>query len=107
MLKTVQTIFSDAMINIKHLVLNRNKIDEKSYKNTLTYYISYEIANIVKPLFNQINGYIKESNGNKYLTLVATDENKDTRKSMKNYRTKSEILLAQSLKTQTIKIKNI
>ena len=48
MLKTVQTIFSDAMMNIKNLVLNRNKIDEKSYKNTLTYYISYEIANIVK-----------------------------------------------------------
>ena len=28
-------------------------------------------------IINEINGYIKESNGNKYLTLVSTDKNKD------------------------------
>ena len=27
-----------------------------------------------------MNGYIKESNGNKYLTLVSNDESKDTLK---------------------------
>ena len=34
----------------------------------------------VNPLylvFNEINGYIEESNGNKYLTPVSTDESKD------------------------------
>ena len=29
---------------------------------------------------NKINGYIEESNGNKYLTLIPTDESKDTLK---------------------------
>ena len=29
---------------------------------------------------NKINGYIEESNGNKYLTLVPTHESKDTLK---------------------------
>ena len=28
-------------------------------------------------IINEINGYIKEGNGNKYLTLVSTDKNKD------------------------------
>ena len=39
--------------------------------------------NSVKPLYliiNNANGYIKESNGNKYLILVADDESKDTLK---------------------------
>ena len=31
---------------------------------------------------DKVNGYIEESNGNKYLTLVSTDENKDP---LKNY----------------------
>ena len=44
-------------------------------------------------IINKKNGYIEESNGNKYLALVPTDENKA--KLMKNYGTKSEILLDQ------------
>ena len=37
----------------------------------------------VNPLYliiDKINGYIEKSNGKKYLTLVATDESKDTKK---------------------------
>ena len=41
---------------------------------------------------NKINGFIEESNGNKYLVLVPTDEAKDTLKTMKNYEKKSKIL---------------
>ena len=40
----------------------------------------------VNPLYliiDKINGYIEKINGKKYLTLVATDESKDT-KSTKN-----------------------
>ena len=40
----------------------------------------------VKPLqltISKANEYIEESNGNKYLTLVPTDENKDTLKKYK------------------------
>ena len=33
-------------------------------------------------IISEINGYIEKSNGNKYLTLVLTDENKDA----KNYK---------------------
>ena len=64
--------------------------------NTLN--LSYATVNNVNPLYliiNKINGYIEESNGNKYLTLVSTYESKDTWKSMKNYETKLEILLDQ------------
>ena len=38
-------------------------------------------VNNLNPLYLNIdktNGYIEESNGNKYLTLVSTDESKDT-----------------------------
>ena len=44
--------------------------------------------NSLNPLYliiNKINGYIEKSNGNKYLTLVPSDESKDILKSMKNY----------------------
>ena len=61
---------------------NPNKIRtyEKSHKHILVYYISYATTNSVKPLYciiNKINGYIKVSNGNKYLTLVPPDESRD------------------------------
>ena len=43
--------------------------------------LSYAKINSVNPLYliiNKINSYIEESNGNKYLTLVSTDKNKET-----------------------------
>ena len=45
--------------------------------------LSYATINSVNPLYriiNEINGYIEESNGNKNLTLVPTDESTDTLK---------------------------
>ena len=91
------------MINIKNLGPNKMKIDKKSYKSVLIYYIgyvtikslSYININIVNSLYlfiNKINGYIEESNGNIYLMLVPSDESKETLKNMKNYGTKSEML---------------
>ena len=41
----------------------------------------------VNPLYliiDKLNGYIEESNGNKYLKQVPADESEDTLKSMKN-----------------------
>ena len=38
---------------------------------------------------------MEESNGNEYLTIDPADESKDTKKSMKNHGTKSEISLNQ------------
>ena len=76
--------FSD-IINIEKFDPNNLKIDEKSYKNILIFYIGYvTIKQYVKiysvnPLyliFRYANGYFKEINGNKYLTLVPTNESK-------------------------------
>ena len=64
------------------------KIDKKSCKNIYIYYIGYITMkdsdyvkiNSVNPLYliiDKVDGYIKEKNGNKYLTLVFTDKNKE------------------------------
>ena len=79
------------MINIKNLDPNKIKIDEKSYNNFLIYYTGYVTSNSVKPLYlilNEINGYTEESNGNKYLTLVSTDESKGTLRKSEELRRK-------------------
>ena len=61
--------FFDDLINMKNLDPNKIKIDEKSYKNILVYYIgcvtiknlSYVKINSVNPvdlIIDKINGYI-------------------------------------------------
>ena len=81
--------FFDGMIDIKNLDPNEIKINEKSYKNIFIYNNGYGTIknygkiNSVNPLYliiSKINGYIEESNRNKYLTLVLTDETKDALK---------------------------
>ena len=80
--------FFDDIINIKSFNPNNIKIDEKSYKNIFIYSIGYVTIkdlkyikfNSVNPLyliFNKVNGYFEEINGNKYLTLVPTNESKE------------------------------
>ena len=66
---------------------NNIKLDEKWHKNTLIYYIGYvtikdskyvKIFNVT-PLyliFNKVNGYFEEINGNKYLSQLPTNESK-------------------------------
>ena len=77
--------FFNDIINIECFDPNNIKIDEKSYKNILTYYIGYmtikEYIKIysVNPLyliFRYANGYFEGINGNKYLTLVPTNDSK-------------------------------
>ena len=80
------------MINIKNFGPNRIKIKSHTkislfvtlgiLKN-LHQNLSYLKINSVNTLYfitDKVDGYIKESNGNKYLTLVSTDKNKDTLK---------------------------
>ena len=60
--------------------------------------LKYVKINNVNPLyliFSKVNGYFEENNGNKYLTPVPTNENKEKLKNMKNFRVKSEIQLGQ------------
>ena len=78
--------FFNDIINIENFDPNDITIDKKSYKNILFYYIGYvtikEYIKIysVNPLyliFRYVNGYFEEINGNKYLTLVPTNESKE------------------------------
>ena len=80
--------FFDDMINIKNFDPNLLKIEKKLYKNIDIYYIGYITMkdpeyvkiNSGNPLYliiNEIDEYIKEKDGNKYLTLVSTDKNKE------------------------------
>ena len=36
-------------------------------------------------IFNKVNGYFEEINGNKYLTLAPTNESKEKEKDMNNF----------------------
>ena len=49
-LKNRTYYFFDDMINIKNLDINKIKIDEKSYKNILIYYVRCMTSNSVNPL---------------------------------------------------------
>ena len=79
--------FFNYIINIKNFDPHNIKIDEKSYKSILIYYIGYvtiEDSKYIKinvnPLyliFDKVNGYFEEIIGNKYLTIVPTNESKE------------------------------
>ena len=75
-------------ISIKIFDLNKIRINQKSYKNILIYYIGYKTIkdwkyvkiNSGNPLYfiiNKVSGYFKEINRNKYLMLVPTNESKE------------------------------
>ena len=80
--------FLNNIINIKNFGANNIKIDEKSCKYILIYYIryvrikdsKYVISYSINPLhhlFSKVNEYFEEINENEYLTLVPTNENKE------------------------------
>ena len=75
--------FFNDIINIKDFDPNNIKIDEKSNKNIIIYYIGYVTlkkdlkiykVNPLYLMFNKMNGCFEEINGNKYLTLIPTNE---------------------------------
>ena len=81
--------FFDDIINTKLFDPNNIKIDEKSYKNIFIYYMGYVMIkdskylkiNSINPLYliiDKVDAYFEELNGNKYLTLVHTNESKET-----------------------------
>ena len=69
--------FFNYIFNIKYFDPNNTKIDEKSYKTILIYYIKYvtikdlkyvkiNSVNTLYLIFNKVNGYFEEVNVNKY-----------------------------------------
>ena len=69
--------FFDDMINIKDFDSNLLKIDKKSYKNTDSDYVKINSVNSLCLIICEVDRCIEEKNGNKYLTLVFTDKNKE------------------------------
>ena len=72
--------FFNNIINIKKFDQNNIKIDEKSYKSILIYYIGYvtikdskfvkiDSVNPLYLIFSNMDGYSEENNRNKYLTV--------------------------------------
>ena len=73
---------------MENLLKCTTKMDEKSKKDILIYYIGYVTINdskyvkitSVNPLyfiFNKVSGYLEEINENKYLTLTPSNESKE------------------------------
>ena len=64
--------FFDDIVNITNFDRNNIKIDEKSYKDVFISYIGYvtikdlKINSVNPAIFNKMNGYFEEINGNKY-----------------------------------------
>ena len=96
MINKVQYYFFNAINNMKNFDPTNIKIDDKSYKNILIYcirYVTIKDSKYVKvysvhPLyliFNKVNQYFEQINGNKYLTLVKK------KTFIKNFGVKSEI----------------
>ena len=87
--------FYNDMINLKDFESSLLKIDKKHYKGINVYYIGqitikkiddYESIYSVNPLYqqvNDVNGYIEEKNGNKYLTFDdSVNQNEELLKDM-------------------------
>ena len=94
--------FFNVMINIKDLDSSLLKIDKKSFKNIAVYYIGYITKkdeykiNSVNPLYllvHEIDGFIEEKEGSKYLNIALTDSNSEVLKNMQKFGLELQIKL--------------
>ena len=78
--------FYDDLINLKKLDPTLLKLDKKSSMDISIYYIGYVAKkpeyniNSVNPLYlliSELDGFIEEKNGGKYLNIALTDSNND------------------------------
>ena len=70
-------------------------------------YVNIRSVNPLYFIIDEADGYIEKSNGNKYLTLVSNDKNKNILKIMQNYGVKLKIYSSQQLIPLMIMIKGI
>ena len=77
------------MINVKDFDPKLLKLDKKLFQNIAIYYIGYVTKeddykiNSVNPLYllvDEIDGFIEEKEGNKYLNIAFTDSNSEVLK---------------------------
>ena len=99
--KRTYDFFND-IINIENFNPNNTKIDEKSYKNIIIYYIGYVTikkhvkiysVNPLYVIFRNVNEYFEETNKSKYLTLVPTNKSKEKIKKYEELWTKIRDLI--------------
>ena len=80
--------FLDDMINIEEFDPNLLKVDKKSYKtiniNCIGYitmkgsdYVKIKSVNPLHLIISEVNGYIKEQIGSKFLIFSSADKNKE------------------------------
>ena len=103
-IKNCTYYFLSDMINIKEFDSSLLKTEKKSCKNISIYYIGYIIIksisdyvniNSVNPLYliiAEVDGYIEENNGNKYLTFASTAKNKKVLKNVQSFGMKLNII---------------
>ena len=85
-LKNASYYFWNDQIWINNFAVENLKLDKKSVMNINIYYIGYVTKkpeyniNSVNPLYvfiTELDGFIDEKNGNKYLNITLTDSNND------------------------------
>ena len=86
--------FYNDLINFKDFDLGLLKLDKKSSMDISIYYIGYVTKkpeyniNSVNPLYlliGEIDGFIEEENGSKYLNIALTDNNNEVLKNMRKF----------------------
>ena len=86
--------FYNNLINIKDFDPKLLKLDKKSFKNIGAYYIGYITKkdeykiNSVNPLYllvDQIDCFVEEKEGSKYLNIASTDSNNEVLKNMQKF----------------------
>ena len=58
-------------------------------------------------MFNKMNGYFEENNGNKYLTLGPTNESKEKIKKYEELVKIIDLLRSVTIKNQMVMMKNV
>ena len=94
--------FYDDMVNIEDFDSNLLKIGKKSLKNIAIYYIGYITKkdkykiNSVDPLYllaHEVDGFIEEIEGSKYLNITLTNSNSKVLKNMQKFGVELKIKL--------------
>ena len=73
----MQLFLFDNIIKVENLDIDHTLLDEESYKNFLTYDISYKTLIHAKPLrirFNKVDEFIRVYDGNRDLALSGPDK---------------------------------
>ena len=81
--------FCNGLINLKNFDPKLLKLVKKSSKNITIYYIGYvtkkpeyniNSANLLYLVIDELDGFVKEKEGNKYLNISVTDSNNEVLK---------------------------